>query len=106
MSIIINAKKLYKKLKQKNVHDSIMMDLYLNTNNNQKVIQLFDELMRKKRNKPNSTIFLNILKACSNLNDINKGKQIHKCLVENYSNLSNVFNIPVKNTLITMYGNW
>eukprot|EP01083_Nonionella_stella_P176440 617363_1 len=104
---IQTAKRLYKKLKQNNVHDimsyGVMMSLYLNDNQSDKAIQLFDELMRKKKNKPNATIFLNALKACAQLKDLAKGKQIHRLLMNEYRNLFDE-TITVQNALISMFG--
>eukprot|EP01083_Nonionella_stella_P133185 404886_1 len=77
-----------------------MLTVYLNNHLYQDLIELYDEIESMDRIHKNGITHNIALKACGNLCDIEKGKQIHRDLLE-----MGAADIQIKNTLIGFYGN-
>ena len=81
-----------------NVTINSMMKVYLNNDKYIDILRLYQKYTTIKDDISD----INAIKACINLNDFEKGKNIHKQILKNENNLS----IQLNNTLIDFYGHF
>eukprot|EP00250_Pteridium_aquilinum_P021896 c25258_g14_i1 orf=561-1136(+) len=95
-----DANKVFSTLPNPNIFMwSAIILAHANLGQGAKAITLYQLMLQRQMLKPDAHTFVAVLKACSNLTDIEYGRQIHAHAIENGLELDS----SVGNTLIDMY---
>ena len=78
---------------------TIMIVGYIQVGGDDEALELFFQMVEHNLMKPNHFTYSGVLRACSNLTDMEFGKQIHACQMK----ISLESNVSMGNSLISMY---
>ncbi|CAF0942238.1 unnamed protein product [Didymodactylos carnosus] len=79
----------------------VLLKRYKTNKQNEEALKLFHDGINKKKLIPNYIIYLLVLGICSDLGSLEKGKEIHKMIMNTKDDIKN--NLKIQNALINMY---
>ncbi|KAI5077989.1 hypothetical protein GOP47_0007813 [Adiantum capillus-veneris] len=98
---LADARRVFDRLSRHNVITwSTMLGAYVQHEQGEDALELYKELLKQRKFKPNAHTFVSILKACSRIKAVDEGKLIHSQIIEGAYDGSEF----VINTLVDMYG--
>lgn len=95
------ANQVFSKLSEPSVFSwNAIISAHVKLGQNEQGIDLYHQMLKASM-KPNGHIFVEVLKAFSNMEELQKGKAVHACIIE--SGLES--DVYIGNTLVDMYAN-
>ncbi|CAL9223284.1 unnamed protein product [Arabidopsis halleri] len=97
----LSARKLFDEMSERDVISwSVVIRSYVQSQEPVLGLELFKEMVREAKTKPDCVTLTSVLKACAVLEDIDVGRSVHGFSIRRGFDLADVF---VRNSLIDMY---